>query len=104
MVDPVAHEIKTHETPTLQWSLGRDITGATVALYVANHEPPFTVALNGVAATVVTAATGLISYTFAANTLPVGSYDVEVRTTTAGVVLAFPSVGFGTIRVMQGLG
>lgn len=96
------HTVKLGDTPTLQWSLGADITGATARLHVADDNGNLII---NQLATIVTPATGEVSYTLTGSefTEP-GVYRVEIQTTEGATVLTYPSAGYNTITVEDDLG
>lgn len=98
------HTTKTGDTPTLRWTLGRDITGATPRVIIAKSgRNPETIVDR--AATVEDATTGVVSITLTpVETSTPGSYAVEVETTSGGVVLTHPSDGYETLTIKAGLG
>ena len=80
-----------------------DVTGATIVFHARNRADP-AITISGNAA-IVTAASGIISYTLtAANlttpTIP-GEYDVEWQVTLGGATITWPSPGFDTLIIQQ---
>lgn len=97
-----SHTVKTGDTPTLRWSLGADITGATARLHVADRSGELVI---DEAVTIDTPATGDVSYTLDGTEFTqAGVYRVEIQTTESGVILTYPKAGYNTITVENELG
>lgn len=99
-----AHHIKLNDTPTKQWALDRDITGATVRAIVTTSDQERTVVIDR-AATIVTAVEGIVSLEIlAADFTEEGTYYIEFETDTGGVILTHPDNSYGRIHVHADLG
>lgn len=97
----MGHSIKTGDTPTLRWTLGRDITGATCRILIADRTGTLVVDRQAI---VEDPTGGIVSLTLGATELPEGTYRVEVETTTGEIILTHPDNRYESIAVMPDLG
>jgi hypothetical protein len=98
---PVVNATLTDESGT-----AIDLTGATVTFTLRKLGSVGTPLLNAVAATVVSAASGTVRYTWlATNTDTAGLYLSEWRVTFSDATTQrFPTVGYNTVQIVDHLG
>lgn len=90
---------------TLRYADGTaiNLTGATVRFLMRPHDDA-TVAVNG-AATVITAADGLVEYRWAAgDTDDVGIYQAEFEIAQGSTIVTVPNAGYIVVQVLGDIG
>jgi len=93
--------VKRGDTHDTTWTVGMNLTGATVRLLAQPRTTGTTIVL---ACVVTDAVGGIVTHTLT-GTLAVGVYDVELEVTTSGgQIVTFPNDSYETLCVARDLG
>jgi hypothetical protein len=86
--------VKQGDTHATVWRANADLTGAAIRLLAVKDDSTVTV----LAATVTDGPTGEVTHMLTGD-LAVGTYQVELEVTKAGVITTFPNSGFAELYV-----